>query len=130
MESFLPEADREYLAEKGYANSEITDGSQRGVIFSKWSLPAGKYSHGEADLLILIPNGYRDTALDMFYLSPSVSLLPDQKTPKAADQTIAFNGRTWQRWSRHLPAQKWRPGIDGLHTFLQAVQSALTKATP
>lgn len=130
MESFLPEADRDYLKEKGYIYQEYSDGAQKGIIFSGWKLPDGKYNLSEVDLLILIPSGYRDTPLDMFYNYPNIILIGEQKQAKATEATHVFQTRTWQRWSRHLAGGAWRPGVDGLHTFIQAVQKALIEARP
>lgn len=128
--SFLPESDREYLKEKGYEYQEIIDGSQRGILFPKWKLPAGKFNLDEVDLLVLIPSGYRDTPLDMFYSYPEILLKNEQKKPKATEANHIFQSKTYQRWSRHLPSGTWRPGIDGLHTFMQAIQKALSEARP
>ncbi|MBX9746205.1 MAG: hypothetical protein K2X34_04840, partial [Hyphomonadaceae bacterium] len=39
-----------------------------------------------------------------------------------------FDGKTWQRWSRHrTPANRWRPGIDGLSTHFALVQEWLAR---
>jgi len=128
MDSFLPEADRDYLGDKQFKYTEVLDGGQRGVVLHKWPLPAGKFSASEVELLVLIPNGYRDTPLDMFYVLPNLTLTSEGKIAKAADQPLNFDGKIWQRWSRHLPPSTWRPGIDGLHTFLLAIQRAFAEA--
>ena len=34
-----------------------------------------------------------------------------------------FDGKTWQRWSRHrTPANPWRPGLDNLATHFGLVE--------
>ena len=126
--SFLPERDRDYLKEKGYEYQEYAEGNQRGIILKNWPLPANKFTLDKVDLLVLIPVGYPDNRLDMFYNSPDVHLKQEQKTARAADHPLQFNSIHWQRWSRHLAGDAWRPGIDGIHTFIQAIQQALVEA--
>lgn len=126
--SFLPEMDRNYLKEKAYAYEEIVDGAQKGVVFRKWGLPAGKFNESECDLLILLPNGYNDVKPDMFYVTPKLVLNGSNALPKATQATHQFNNVSWQRWSRHFDKSEWRPGVDGLHTYLKRVQEALVSA--
>ncbi len=66
----------------------------------------------------------------MFYLFPAVVLMPGKQTAKAANIKFNFDNKEWQRWSRHSPAPTWRSGIDGLHTYLKKVETALQVATP
>ena len=89
-------------------------------------LPSGKLNHATADVLVLLPPGYPDVAPDMFYCDPWLTLQSVGRYPTCADQAHAFQGRSWQRWSRHNTA--WRPGIDGLHTMLKRIEHALTEA--
>lgn len=126
--SFLPERDRDYLKEKGYEYQEYTEENQRGIILKNWSLPSDKFTLDKIDLLVLIPVGYPDNRLDMFYNFPEVLLKQEQQKARAADQPLQFNSTQWQRWSRHLAGDAWRPGIDGIHTFIQAIQQALMEA--
>jgi E2/UBC family protein E/multiubiquitin len=125
-DSFLPERDRKYLADKRIAYREVVDGGQRGVIFPEYPLPAGLFDAAKADLLILIPPGYADLPPDMFYMLPWVKLSGRNALPRAADQPHVFEGRTWQRWSRHNT--DWRPGVDGIWTMLKRVDCALETA--
>jgi hypothetical protein len=89
-------------------------------------LPAGLFDTSKADILIIIPSGYPDTAPDMFHLIPWVRLAVGNAFPRAADQAVMFNGQSWQRWSRHNP--EWRPGIDGIWSMLKRVEHALKVA--
>jgi hypothetical protein len=52
--------------------------------------------------------------------------VPGGAFPKAADQPFAFEGRNWQRWSRHQ--DQWRPGVDGIWTMLRRIDAALEAA--
>ena len=67
----------------------------------------------------------RDTTEGLLTL-PWLTLQSVGRYPTCADQAHAFQGRSWQRWSRHNTA--WRPGIDGLHTMLKRIEHALAEA--
>ena len=122
----LPEADQRYLNGHSVAFEMVSDGTHTVVIFKQLPLPAEKYNHGAADVLVLLPSGYPDVAPDMFYCDPWLTLQSVGRYPTCADQAHAFQGRNWQRWSRHNTA--WRPGIDGLHTMLKRIEHALAEA--
>ncbi len=122
---FLPEFDRDYLVSKGYQFEEIIDTNRNGLIIRNYKLPKGKYNHEAVDLLVLIPNGYPDARPDMWYFYPAILLIPGNRAARQTQATILFEGKTWQRWSRHYPANEWRAGIDGIHTYLKKVNNAL-----
>lgn len=126
---FLPEFDRDYLLEKGYQFEEKIDTSGNGLIIRNWLLPEGKYNLQTSDLLILIPSGYPDIKPDMWYFYPDILIAPSNKAARQTEAKINFEGKPWQRWSRHFPANEWRSGIDGIHTYLKKVQIALDTAT-
>ncbi|WP_079470020.1 E2/UBC family protein [Chitinophaga ginsengisegetis] len=127
--SFLPLKDRSFLKSKGFTYREINDGVQKGIIIDNFSIhPEGKFSSNSASLLILLPNGYPDVAPDMFYFIPALRLINTGSLPAQADQILTFHGATWQRWSRHGPPDAWRPGTDGLQSYLQRVFNALNAA--
>lgn len=126
---FLPEFDREYLVSKGYQFEEKVDGIRHGLIIRNYELPIGKYNHERSDLLIIIPQGYPDTRPDMWYFFPAILLMPGNRPARQTQASIPFEGKTWQRWSRHYPADQWRSGIDGIHTYLKKIDTALQIAT-
>lgn len=126
---FLPEFDREYLLEKEYVFEEKIEANRNGLIIRNWILPTGKYNLDTTDLLILMPSGYPEVRLDMWYFNPAILLVPSNRLAKQTQVNINFEGKTWQRWSRHFPANEWRSGIDGIHTYLKKVQTALEIAT-
>lgn len=90
------------------------------------ALPHSRFDQARADLLIMIPNGYADVPPDMFYLTPWVKLLPGLTCPRRANVPFQFEGRQWQRWSRHN--NEWRIGKDGIWTMFKRVQHALDVA--
>ncbi|RWB19927.1 MAG: hypothetical protein EOQ40_17500 [Mesorhizobium sp.] len=119
----LPPEDREYLTSQAIAFEEHVEGTTKAVVLKAWSLPERRFDVGTADILILLPPAYPDCAPDMFYLTPWVRLVANQRYPNAADQPHMFAGKRWQRWSRHNSA--WRAGIDGIWTMLRRIERAL-----
>lgn len=126
---FLPEFDSEYLVSKGYQFEEKVDANRNGLIIRNYVLPKGKYNHERSDLLVLLPQGYPDTRPDMWYFFPAILLSQGNRPARQTQSTIAFEGKTWQRWSRHYPANEWRSGVDGIHTYLKKIDTALQVAT-
>lgn len=122
---FLPEFDRDYLTEKGYTFEEKIEGNQNGLIIRNWLLPKDKYNVEQSDLLIIIPKGYPDVRPDMWYFYPAILLKPNNQPARQTQCSISFEGKSWQRWSRHLQASEWRSDADGIHTYLQKVINAL-----
>ncbi|WP_298820426.1 multiubiquitin domain-containing protein [uncultured Roseibium sp.] len=122
----IPSKDQTYLTGRGYDFDVIAEGGNTGIILKSVELPAGKFNHEIADVLILLPNGYPDCPPDMFYVSPKLSLAGTGQVPKACTVEHHFGGRVWQRWSRHNNA--WRLGIDGLQTMIARVRTALVEA--
>ncbi len=122
----LPLQCRQYLSSRGIAFSELDEGGQKAVILHGIALPAGKFDAHAADILILLPAGYPDAAPDMFYAQPWLRLAATNRYPNAADQSISFGGKAWQRWSRHN--NDWRRGVDGIWTMVKRVEAALLAA--
>lgn len=71
-----------------------------------------------------IESGYPEAQIDMAYFYPD--LRRSDGTALKAIASDSFDGKQWQRWSRHrTPQNPWRPGIDNVSTHLSAVQSWL-----
>lgn len=129
MDSFLPKRDQEYLKTKGLQYSEIRDGNRNGLVILNYPLPEGKFNGNSTNLLILIPQGYNDTHPDMFFCKPNVTFAFGKGSPAQTDGVVAFNNIQWQQWSRHLnTGNDWRPGIDGIESYLQKVNHAFKTA--
>lgn len=123
----LPSRCRRYLVDRSVSFQEVQDGTHKGVVLQRLSLPAGRFDASAADILILLPAGYPDHPPDMFYAKPWLKLASSSgRYPKAADQAFTFGGQSWQRWSRHN--NSWRPGVDGIWTMLKRVETALAEA--
>lgn len=122
----LPMKCRRYLLERCLAFAEMEDGGQKAIVLQGFELPAGRFDTVNADILILLPASYPDSAPDMFHTMPWVRLVASNQYPHAADQPVSFGGLSWQRWSRHNNA--WRPGIDGIWTMIKRVEAAMKVA--
>ncbi len=123
----LPSRDRAYLERTALPFEEIREGGQAAVILRDVCLPTDKYDIAKTDVLFLLPPGYPDVPIDMFYLDPWARLKQSGACPRAADTTQRFIDRDWQRWSRHNP--EWQPGKDGIWTMIARMKLALGAAT-
>jgi len=115
-----------YLKERGIIFEEIEDAGRKGVILRDVVLPPDRFDVTKADILILLPSGYPDSAPDMFHALPWLRLVTTNAYPRRADHPVSFAGKSWQRWSRHNEA--WRPGIDGIWTMMKRIEIALSEA--
>ena len=121
--SVLPMKCRRYLAERDIVFEEHEEGGQKAIVVKEFRLPPGRFDAPAADILILLPSGYADSPPDMFYTLPWLKLTGSNRYPNAADVSLEFQGRNWQRWSRHN--NEWRAGVDGIWTMLKRVETAL-----
>ncbi|NQY97499.1 MAG: multiubiquitin domain-containing protein [Henriciella sp.] len=121
----LPSKDETYLHDQGLTFEVVQTGRGMGVILKDFLLPEGVFDQANADVMILLPNGYPDACPDMFYVSPWIKVVHTGQYARAANVSFQFGGRDWQRWSRHN--QAWRPGIDGLHTMIARARTAFQK---
>lgn len=120
----LPERDINYLAERGLASEVTTDQGMTCLVVKDWPLPAG-LSPRQADMLLRLAPGYPDIPPDMWWFSPQVTC--GSGNPIQGTQvTEGYLGRTWQRWSRHLPPGAWRSGVDGLESFFAVIRANLS----
>ena len=119
----LPMKCRRYLTGRGIRFEEHEEGGQKAVIVKQFRLPTGRFDAPSADILILLPSSYPDSPPDMFHAMPWLKLVASDRYPNRADVAVEFQGRKWQRWSRHN--NQWRAGIDGIWTMLKRVETAL-----
>lgn len=126
---FLPEFDRDYLISKGFQFEERIDPAGNGLVIRNYELPRGIFNYERSDLLIIIPSGYPDNRPDMWYFNPVILLAPSNIPARQTQASMEFEGKTWQRWSRHYPAEEWKSGEDGIYTYLKKIQHALVTAS-
>ena len=124
-EFVLPEEDQQWLADT-QADYELVgaDGVRR-VVIHNFPVPAG-YNHPAVSVYVRIDSGYPDTQIDMAYFFPALDRADGRAIGAISPDT--FDGKTWQRWSRHRTgANPWRPGIDNLSTHMAAVAEWLAR---
>ncbi|MBI5851766.1 MAG: hypothetical protein HZB39_12180 [Planctomycetes bacterium] len=124
----LPEADALYLATRGLLHEIATESNMTCIVFRNWQLPPG-YDRASADLLIRLPGGYPDVPPDMWWIHPGIKLANGQVI-QATEVVETHLGRSWQRWSRHFQPGQWKPGIDGVESFLALIGRELHRWVP
>ena len=124
----LPDADIAYLAGLDIEHQIEAEAGMTCVVLRDWPLPAG-FNHSTVDLLVRLTPGYPDVAPDMWWFSPAVYTAAGAALPNTG-ATGSYLGRQWQRWSRHLSADQWRSGIDGLESYVALIRSDLERWIP
>ncbi len=123
----LPSEDRTFLSRAFPGFSDQEENQMWCVVLPGFRLPEG-LTEPAADLLLRLAPGYPDIPPDMWWFSPAVCRIDGRGIPQTQVEE-QYLDRTWQRWSRHLPAGAWRPGIDGLEAYLTLVRRELRAAT-
>lgn len=118
----LPADDRAYLAERFPGFTEAVEGGMLCVVLPNFPLPDG-LTPAQADLLLRLAPGYPEVQPDMWWFEPAA-----RKAIPATRVTEHYFGKPWQRWSRHLEPNQWRPGVDSIQTFLALVKKDLAAA--
>jgi len=123
--TLLPPSDAAWL-EDAYPGHEVAEeAGMTCVVVPAVALPPG-YDRLTADVLVRLPPLFPDLAPDMWWTDPPLTLA-NGSPPAATELREIHLGRTWQRWSRHLPADQWRPGTDGLRTYVAQVKAELRR---
>lgn len=121
----LPSEDAEWLECIGNRYELVQEGGVLRVVIYGWSVPAG-YEQGEVDLHVRIEPGYPDAQIDMVYFNPPLARTDGRAIGAASNES--FDGKVWQRWSRHrTPANPWRPGVDMLSTHFALIDEWLVR---
>ena len=116
----LPAEDLEWLETIPSEFELVAENGVLRVVLYGFPIPPG-YQRREADLNVRIESGYPDTQLDMVYVHPPLERADGRSIVALAND--AFDGKQWQRWSRHrTPANPWRPGVDNLATHFGLVE--------
>lgn len=124
----LPEADALFLTSREMAYDVQSESNMTCVVLRDWPLPQG-YDHATADLLLRLPAGFPDVPPDMWWFCPGIKLVNGPPIP-ATEVIESHLGRNWQRWSRHFNSGQWKPGIDGLESFLALIGRELHRWAP
>ncbi|MGD9950455.1 MAG: E2/UBC family protein [Desulfobulbus sp.] len=119
----LPEEDTEYLETTGMLWETVAENKIKRVIVRAFPVSEG-YSLNVVDLNVRIEATYPDTQIDMVYFFPPLVRIDGK--PIAAIANDNFDGKSWQRWSRHRTNKNpWRPGFDNLASHLALVSEWL-----
>jgi hypothetical protein len=90
------------------------------LVISDFELPSG-FQPDRVELLVKLPPGFPDAAPDMFWVHPEVKAV-NGGVPRATS-TERLLGKNWQRFSWHLAAGAWKPGLSDLRDFLRCVRA-------
>lgn len=122
----LSDLDAQFLHREEIAYRTFEEGAMLNVELLEFPLPAG-LNVSSANVLIRLSPNYPDAAPDMWWVIPH--LTTSQGAVIAATELVeTFDGRPWQRWSRHLDAGAWRPGVDSLESYFRLLHTELDAA--
>ncbi|MGZ3720722.1 MAG: E2/UBC family protein [Bdellovibrionota bacterium] len=121
----LPETDVEFLEASNLKWETVIENNIRRLVIHEQPVPSG-YNHSSVSLNFRIEGAYPDTQIDMVYFYP-----PLERTDKVPIRQLsndAFDGKVWQRWSRHRTAQNpWISGVDDVAAQLVLVEDWLAR---
>jgi hypothetical protein len=121
----LPAEDEGFLDSTGWRWEAVSQDGVRRLLLYDYPVPRG-YNRESVTLYLRIESGYPDVQIDMVYFWPGLAKTTGGEI-KAISQE-SFDGKVWQRWSRHrTPANPWRPGIDSVETHLALVSDWLAR---
>src|ERR1700728_2699794 len=90
------------------------------LVISDFELP-GAFQPNRVELLVKLPPGFPDAAPDMFWVHPAVRTGAGNVPRSTSNERLL--GKNWQRFSWHLAAGAWKPGISDLRDFLRCIYS-------
>ena len=116
----LPQADLDWLHSTGLHFELVSQNGVLRVVLYGFQVPDG-YDRRQVDVNVRIDPGYPDAQIDMVYVHPPLARADG--VPIRALAGDSFDGKAWQRWSRHrTPANPWRPSLDNLATHFGLVE--------
>lgn len=121
----LPPDDVEFLNLSGLRWETSLDGTIRRVVIYDYPICTG-YNYETVDLNLRVGTNYPDEQIDMVYFYPHLERLDGRPIKALAQDT--FDGKVWQRWSRHRTGKNpWKPGEDDISTHLICVNEWLKR---
>lgn len=113
----------DYIKHESGCNVKLQSGpNYTGIIVEQYKLPNDLYSFEYVDILVVVPNTYPRTQLDMFYTSEILLYKKSNLRPKQTQVDKMFFEKRWQRWSRHY---RWDPNSHNIITHLNTVFRSL-----
>lgn len=121
----LLEADSHYLDAIGLFWETVAESKTRWVLLHEYPIVSG-YNHTETSVGLELPPSYPDTQIDMVYFSPHLARVDGKPVRQLSNRS--FDGKAWQRWSRHRTSgNPWRRGYDCIETHLLLVNEWLER---
>ncbi len=93
------------------------------LVIPQFPLPE-HWSLADCDLMLQIPHNFPLGCLDMFWVSPRITLHAG-RMPEGATNLEAHLGREWQRFSWHYQGQNWEPQRNTLESHLRFCKTRL-----
>jgi hypothetical protein len=118
----LLDRDEQHLSAAGHRWETRLTGGGRWLLIHDYQLPPG-YSEEFVQMALMIPSTYPSTAMDMFYLYPTVRKANGTLIPQT-EATVDVDGVPFQRWSRH---RSWNPATDNVMTQLAMADGCIHK---
>jgi hypothetical protein len=88
------------------------------LVISGYENP-GSFQPRVVDLLVKLPPGFPDAQPDMFWVHPAVKTASGALPKATCIERIL--GKDWQRFSWHLSAGAWKPGLSTLRDFMRCI---------
>ncbi|MFC7968763.1 E2/UBC family protein [Streptomyces cinereoruber] len=122
----LPPEDHAALRDEGLDYEVFEDNGMLCVQLNDFPLPEG-LNATKADILLRLQALHPDVPPDMWWTSPALTTAMGGTIP-ATELHETYRGRSWQRWSRHLPPSAWQAGTDSLKSYITLLRIELSSA--
>jgi hypothetical protein len=110
------------LADAGIPTERATLHPEAGgwqfLVISDFQLPDA-FQPNRVELLIKLPPAFPDAAPDMFWVCPAVRTATGNMPRSTTNERLL--GKNWQRFSWHLAAGAWKPGVSDLRDFIRCI---------
>lgn len=122
----LLDKDERYLTDRALRWETIIEGQNRWLLLHSLVVPDG-YNHSVVDVAVNVPATYPHSQIDMFYCHPHLELV-DGGLIGQTEARQAIDGKTFQRWSRHLNGvTRWNPETDSVKTHIAVIEECLIR---
>lgn len=94
------------------------------VLLHDYKVPAA-FAPNSIRLLLKLPPLFPEAQPDMFWVSPHLRLRSGSAPQSTSTEQVL--GEPWQRFSWHLEAGAWRPGVSRLRDFVNCIRARFAK---
>lgn len=127
----LLDEDYQYLESVGLVITEVEE--QRFLIFENFSVPRNIYVGPdgepitECQILYVVPEDYNQSGGDMFWTFPQLRRADGGQIPAVGSaDSRNYNGKIFERWSRHWGRAGWRAKVDNVAKIVDRITWALS----